>query len=70
MRSFDQEGVGRALTSISEDMFDLGGQVPMERHQHLLGLGKDGILSQTAFCWLKSVLIDVHASYGDILFVE
>ena len=59
--------MGGVLTSISEDMFDLGGQVPMECHYHLLGLCKDGILSQTAFCWLKSVLIDVHASYSDIL---
>jgi hypothetical protein len=57
-----------ALTSILEDMLDLSGQVPVECHLHLLGLGKDGILSQTAFRWLKSVLIDVHASYSDILF--
>jgi hypothetical protein len=60
--------MARALTSIFEDMLDLSGQVPMECHYRLLGLGKDGILSQTAFCRLKSVLIDVHASYSDVLF--
>jgi hypothetical protein len=59
--------LARALTGISEDMLDLGGQVPMEGHKHLFGLGKDGILSQTTFCWLKSVLIDVHAPDRDVL---